>query len=283
MQLLEVVNPLVHVNECRKSEGSKVANGDFVGSGVLDDFGAKVARLDRTEMLLVRLRIGSILVQHVWGTGLGLRLEYGKPELLGLNRLATFPGVLVALIQPLELLGMDIGETGALRGTHEGPIAVRLDSLHKKIGDPERVEEVSSTDFLLSVVLPQVKEVKHIGVPWFEVDGEGTRALVATLIDISGSRIVSSKHRNDTVRIAVGAGDVRSLGTDVVDVKTDTTGSLGDLRASLEGLIDTLDRVITHGDQEARGHLCMWCTGIEKLDVSGVIAAELTVGDAWVK
>jgi len=60
------------------------------------------------------------------------------------------------------------------------------------------------------VVLPQVKEFKHIGVPGLEIDGKSTGALVATLVDVACGGVVRSKHRHDAVRIAVGSGNVGS-------------------------------------------------------------------------
>ena len=69
----------------------------------------------------------------------------------------------------------------------------------QKIGNPESIEKVASANFLLSVILPQVKECKDVCVPWLEVDGEGARALVATLIDVTSSRIVGPEHGHDPV------------------------------------------------------------------------------------
>ena len=42
---------------------------------------------------------------------------------------------------------------------------------------------------------------------------------------------------------------------DEVRVHADAAGRLGDLRAFLQGVVDALDRVLLHGDEEARRHL----------------------------
>ena len=131
VELLEVVDSLLHVDKCGKSEGSQVTDGNLVGSRVLDDFGTQVGRLDGSQVLLVRLGIGSVLVEHVWGTGLGLGLEDGEPELLCLDGLFTLASLFVAFVQLFEFGRVDIGKSGAFSRTHECPVAIRLHSLHE--------------------------------------------------------------------------------------------------------------------------------------------------------
>ena len=53
VELFKVV--FVAADEGWKGEGSKVTDGGFIGRRVLDDLGAEVGRLDRAEVLLVRL------------------------------------------------------------------------------------------------------------------------------------------------------------------------------------------------------------------------------------
>ena len=79
------------------------------------------------------------------------------------------------------------------------------------------------------------------------------------------------EHGYDTVRVTVGTGNVGSLGSDVVNVKTDTTSSLGDLGTSLESLVDALDRVVPHGDKETRRHLGVGGTRVEELRISALL------------
>lgn len=97
---------------------------------------------------------------------------------------------------------------------------------------------------------------------------KGTRSLVTTLVDITSSSIISPQHGHDTVRVPVGSGDVRPLGSNVVNVETDPTGRLGDHGARLEGVIDPVDRVVLHGDQEAGRELRVRGTGVEELRVT---------------
>ena len=62
----------------------------------------------------------------------------------------------------------------------------------------------------------------------------------------------------------IGSGDVGASSSDGVDVETDSTGVLGDHGASLECIVDTFDRVLLHGDQEAGRHLGVGCTSCEE-------------------
>lgn len=133
------------------------------------------------------------------------------------------------------------------------------------------------------MVLAQIKEFEDISVPRLDVNGESTGALVATLVDITSRSIVSAKHGDNAVRIPIGSGDVRSrnarsvsretLGLDVsplpsrpdtVNIQPDTTSSLGDHCASFQSIVDSLNRVVLHGNQEARRELRVIGTGVEQ-------------------
>jgi hypothetical protein len=208
MELLEVKLATLVVNERRQGKRSQVANGDLIGSGVLDNLSAQVRAADGTKVLLVALAVASVLVEHEGVTSLGLSLEDGIPKLLGTDSLATLVLLLVALVQSFELVTVDIGETGALIGAHECPIAIVLDTLHEEVRNPQSVEEIASADFLFAVVLAQVEEAKDVSVPWLKVDSKGTWTLVATLVDIASSVVVYTEHRNETVGCSVGATDV---------------------------------------------------------------------------
>ena len=264
VQPLEVVRGILVVDEGGKSERRKVANSDLIRSRVLNDLSAQVGAADGTEVLLVALAVAGILVEHEGVAGLGLGLEDGIPELLGLNSLASLAFPFVLFVQSLELVAVDIGKTRALVGAHESPGAVLLDTLHEQIGDPEGKEEIASAHLLLTVVLAEVEELEDIGVPRLKVDGESTRTLVATLVNIASGVVEDPEHGNDTVGRAVGTGDIGARGANAVNVETDTASHLGDHGASLEGVVDALDAVLLHIDQEARRELGLGSTGVEE-------------------
>ncbi len=69
------------------------------------------------------------------------------------------------------------------------------------------------------------------------------------------SVIEHPQHRDNAVGVAIGAPDVASDGTNVVDGKPDAPSGLGDAGALLQGVIDALDAVILHANEEAGGQL----------------------------
>jgi hypothetical protein len=208
VELVEVELATLVVDKGREGKRSQVAHGYLIGCSELDNLSAKVGAADRAKVLLVALPVASILVEHEGVTSLSLGLEDGVPKLLGTNSLATLVLALVAGVELLKLITVDIGKTRALVGAHECPLTVLLHALHEEIGDPKGVEEVASTNLLLAVVLTQVKEAEDVGVPWLEVDGKGTGALVATLVDIASSVVVNAEHGNETIRCSVGSTNV---------------------------------------------------------------------------
>ena len=65
--------------------------------------------------------------------------------------------------------------------THKAPYAELFDTFHKQIRDPKSIEKVTSSLFLLAMVLTQVQKGHNVSVPRFDVHGESTRPFVATL------------------------------------------------------------------------------------------------------
>jgi hypothetical protein len=88
-------------------------------------------------------------------------------------------------------------------------------------------------------------------VPGLEVDGDGALALSAALVHVAGGVVEHAEHWHDAVGVAVGAADVRVRRADVVDRQADAAGVLGDHGALLERVVDTVDGVFLHGQQEA--------------------------------
>ena len=80
----------------------------------------------------------------------------------------------------------------------------------QEVGNPESVEQVTSTNLFLAVVLAEVDELKDISMPGLEVYGESARTLVTTLVDIASGGVVRTEHRDDTVGVAISTGDVRT-------------------------------------------------------------------------
>lgn len=58
--------------------------------------------------------------------------------------------------------------------------------------------------FLRAMVLSQVKEVKDVSVPRFEVDGKGPWSFVAALVDVASCVVVYPQHWYKTIGCTVG-------------------------------------------------------------------------------
>lgn len=119
------------------------------------------------------LTIRGILVEHEGTTGFNLGIQDGEPKLLSLDDLLELAFSFVLFVQFIESLAVNIGQSRAFVGAHQRPVSIRFDTSHKHVRNPERVEQVSSSDFFLAVVLSQVDEIEDIRVPRFEVDAAG--------------------------------------------------------------------------------------------------------------
>mmetsp|Transcript_76496 Transcript_76496/g.215220 ORF Transcript_76496/g.215220 Transcript_76496/m.215220 type:complete len:409 (-) Transcript_76496:344-1570(-) len=269
IQALEVVGAVV-TDKSVQRDGGQVAHRDLVRRGVLDDLGAKVGTMDRAQVLLVGLAIGMVLVEHVRRAGLHLRLQDSEPQLLRLHRLQALALRLELRVHALKLLAKNIHE--ALTGlgavgrvwAEECPIRIVLDTLHEEVRDPKRVEEITCPLLLFAVVLLQLEEVEDVRVPGLQVHGEGSFSLAAALVNIAGGLVEVAEHGDQAVTVPVGAADVAALGADVGNRKADATRLFGDQRTLLQGVVDALDAVGLHGQQEARRHLWLGSAGVEQ-------------------
>ncbi len=70
------------------------------------------------------------------------------------------------------------------------------------------------------MVLPKVEELEDIGVPWLNINGEGTWTLVAALVDVTCGRVVSTEHWHDAIRVSIRPSDVISATQSVGFVDT---------------------------------------------------------------
>jgi hypothetical protein len=96
------------------------------------------------------------------------------------------------------------------------------------------------------------------------VRNERSPSTTLTLVDVAGGVVEDLEHGHDAVAGAVGAADVGVGGADVVDGEADASGELGDARARLERLVDPVDGVVLHGQEEARGELGARGAGVEE-------------------
>mmetsp|Transcript_42581 Transcript_42581/g.101499 ORF Transcript_42581/g.101499 Transcript_42581/m.101499 type:complete len:246 (-) Transcript_42581:617-1354(-) len=226
--------------------------------------------MDGAQVLLVGFPVGLILVQHVRRASLHLRLQDSEPERLRLDGLPALALRFQPGVHLLKVLAPDVHQALAgllikgLVGAEQSPVLIVLDPLHEEIRHPQAEEEIPSALLLLAVVLPQLQKVEDVSVPRLQVHGKGALALAPTLVHVSGSFVEVPQHWHQPVAFAVGAPDVGAGGADVGDGHTDASRRFGDLGTLLQCVVDALDAVVLHLQQEARRHLGPGSAGVEE-------------------
>mmetsp|Transcript_39892 Transcript_39892/g.95426 ORF Transcript_39892/g.95426 Transcript_39892/m.95426 type:complete len:263 (+) Transcript_39892:3-791(+) len=202
-----------------------------------------------------------VLVKHVGSACFHLGLQDAEPELLSLDCFQSFASRLHLDVHLLKLFTPHVNEPLAglrvkgLVGAEQRPVCVVLDPLHEQVRHPETVEQVASTLLLLTMVLPQFEEVEDVTMPRLHVHREGALTLAATLVDVARRLVEVPKQRHKAVAVAVRAPNVGALCADVGHGHPNATSAFRDERALLEGVVDSLDAVVLHREQETRGHL----------------------------
>mmetsp|Transcript_7613 Transcript_7613/g.16524 ORF Transcript_7613/g.16524 Transcript_7613/m.16524 type:complete len:331 (-) Transcript_7613:1550-2542(-) len=204
-------------DEFGEADGGQIAYSDLICVSVLDDFSAKVGGFDSAQVLLVGFGIAGVFVEDVGGAGLSLRVEDGVPEFPGLHLFGIAFFMFILMIEFLKLFSVHVRESGTFVGTHEGPLPVLLNPLHKKIGHPEPVEEVARPIFLLPMIFLQIKHVKDVRMPGLYIDCERSGSLASSLVYVAGGDVEDPQHGYQTVGGPAGAGYVRPARPDVVN------------------------------------------------------------------
>lgn len=98
VQFCKVIHVVSCVDEGGQSKRCQVADGNFIGSSILNNLSAEVRATNGPEILLVALPVAGVLVQHKWISSLGLRLNNGVPKFLrsDCSSTSSFPLVPVA-------------------------------------------------------------------------------------------------------------------------------------------------------------------------------------------
>ena len=80
------------------------------------------------------------------------------------------------------------------------------------------------------------------------------RAIEVTVFVLVGPLVhllENTQHGHDAIASAIGATDVAVAGTDIVNAETNASSVLGYDGTLLESIVDSIDRVALHGEQEA--------------------------------
>ena len=167
-------------------------------------------------------------------------------------------------VQRLEFWAVAVVKTWAFVGAHQRPLLVFFYALHEQVGHPQSIEEIACAHFLFSVIFLQVQEIENVCMPRFHVNGKASLALATPLVDIAGRIVENAQHGDDPVGCAIRSPDVRTCCTYIVNAESDPACRLADLGTLLQRVIDPVDAVVAHGQQEATGHLWLGGSRIEK-------------------
>lgn len=81
------------------------------------------------------------------------------------------------MVEGLKLFSPAVKKPWALVRVHQGPLLILLHALHEEVRNPQSVEQIAGSLFLLPCVLLAVQELENVCMPWLQVNGEGTRPL----------------------------------------------------------------------------------------------------------
>src|SRR5262249_9622599 len=137
----------------------QVTHRHLIGCRVLDDLRAQVAALDRSQVLMVRLTVACILVEHERSACLDLRLNDLEPQLLSGNTPTSLAFLLITRVERFELVAKAKVQPRRLVRTEQRPLLICFDTLHKEIRYPQSREKIASPQLILAKVFAQVQEV----------------------------------------------------------------------------------------------------------------------------
>ena len=101
-------------------------------------------------------------------------------------------------------------------------------------------------------------------MPRLKVDREGALSLATALVNIASGIIENLEHGDETITVAVGSTDVAVTCANAVHSETDTASKFTDDRTLLQGVIDSVDGVFSHGKKETGAHLWHRGTRVEE-------------------
>mmetsp|Transcript_70625 Transcript_70625/g.154009 ORF Transcript_70625/g.154009 Transcript_70625/m.154009 type:complete len:221 (+) Transcript_70625:1569-2231(+) len=92
-------------------------------------------------------------------------------------------------------------------------------------------------------------------MPRLEIGSARALALAPTLHHEAHSFVEVSEHGDQSIAVTVRAANVASLGSHIRHRQAQASSRLGDQGTTLEGVVDAVNTVLFHGQQEAGRHL----------------------------
>ena len=196
---------------CVENDRAKIADGGLFLAAVESDFGAKIRRVDDSDVVLRRAQVAGILEGEPWMAGLEERLEHFLPEIDGRDRTSVDFAFLgepfVVEVALLELAAVGVVQVRDFVRAKKRPVLARLHALHEQVRHPVGGVEVVGAASFVAGVDAQLEKIFDIVVPGFQVGTAGAAAFAA-LVDGHELVVVELEKGNDTLAFSVGALDV---------------------------------------------------------------------------
>ena len=139
------------------------------------------------------------------------------------------------------------------RRREQRPLAFFHHAAHEQIGNPVGGVHVVRAAAVVAGVFAQLQELLDVQVPGFQVGADRALALAA-LVHRHGRVVHHFEEWHHTLRLAVGALDVRAHGAHARPVVAQAAGKLGQQGVFLDRFVNAV-QVVRHGSQIARRQL----------------------------
>ncbi len=170
----------------------------------------------------------------------------------------------ILLIQAFEFIPIAIRQAGRFVRAEQRPHIVALNTLHEQIRYPHRIEKVARAHLFFAVILLEFQEFENIGVPGLQIDRKTSFAFATSLVNVPRGHIKIPEHGDNAIGRSTGPFDVRTFGAHAVNAQPDASCRLRNLSSLFQGVIDAVNAVVLHRQQEARRELGLGCAGVEQ-------------------
>ena len=230
---------------------------------VLHNLRTQVGRPNDAHVLLVRFFIDGVLVAQVRRARLHLAVQDAEPQVARLH-LPTMASLrLVSRIQRVKFVAVHVRQPRALVRAKQAPVRGSLHAGHEEVRHPQRVKQVAPLGVLVPVVHLHLQEVRNVRVPRLQIHRNRAVALAA-LINVARRVVEHAQHGHHPVGHAVRPANVAPRRPNVVHVHANAPRVLGNIRALLQRVENSVNAVALHGNQVAAAQLRPRCARVEQ-------------------
>ena len=231
-----------------ENDRPKVANRSLILTGIEGNLGAKVRRVDDSDVVLWTTKVAGVLECDPGMSCLEEHPEHLLPKIDGRHFLgsnfALASQILVVEIALLKLASVGIVQVGNFVAAEERPVLTGLHALHEEIGNPVGRVEIMRAAAVVASVAAELQEILHIIVPGLKV-GTARATSLTTLIHCHKLVVVELEKGDNALTLAVCAFDVTASPPHRCPRAPETSSPLREVGIfSDAALHDRLDRVV---------------------------------------